>query len=84
MAAESYTRLRTLLEGQHLIETKLLLDKIKTERDVRELIVPQWVPLMTNLSQPAVSRITCLVKSPCPVGLGSVLLNQDRIKTNMS
>ena len=76
MASECYSRLRTLLEGQHLLETKVLLDKIKTEGDVTELITPQWLPLVTNLNQPAVSRIVCFVKSVNPIGLGSVLLNQ--------
>ena len=74
---DSYNRLQTLLEGQHLVETKILLDKIKTKDDVTELITPQWLPLVTNAEKPSVSRIMALVKTPEPVGLGSVLLNQE-------
>ena len=80
MVSEYISRLRTLLEGQQLVETKILLDRIKTESDITELIVPQWLPLVTNTSQPAVSRMVCFVKSTKPVGLGSVLLNQERLK----
>ena len=77
---ETISQLRAFLEGQHLIETKILLDKIKTKNDVTELISPQWLPLVTDVEHPAISRFLAFVKSPEPLGLGSVLLNQARFK----
>ena len=77
MEKETFSRLKTLLGSQQLLQTKQLLDDLKSENDISELITPQWLPLVTNLHQPAVTRMICFVKSQRPTGLGSVLLNQE-------
>ena len=73
---EIKNKLMLQLEGQDMLEAKILLEKIQASNDVKELCRCQWVPLTTNLGNNAQSDIVALVSSDTRVGLGPVLLHQ--------
>ena len=73
---EIKNKLMLQLEGQDMLEAKILLEKIQQSNDVRELARCQWVPLTTNLGENAQSDILAFITADSRVGLGSVLLHQ--------
>lgn len=77
MESEIKTRVRMLLEGQNIMQSKILLDKLKNEKDIIPLVTTQWLPLVTDNEYPTCSKLTAFVQGDEPSGLGSVLLNQE-------
>lgn len=80
MESEIKTRIRTLLESQEVLQSKVLVEKLKKEKDITGLITPQWLPLVTDTKYVTSSKLTAFVHSEDATGLGSVLLNQVPIK----
>ena len=74
--SEYLSRIAVQLEGQKVLEAKVLLQKLYEYNDVKNVVEAQWLPLQTDLNHPSYSRAIALIKSPELVGYGSVLLNQ--------
>ena len=77
---EFSTRLGVQLEGQKLLESKILLQKLYAINDVTKIIESQWLPLTTSIEFPGYSRAMALVESTDIVGYGSVLLHQPSVE----
>ena len=70
------SRLVHQLEGQQVVEAKVLLNRIKEVPDLTNILTDQLLPCQTDVSMNGSSRILALVKHPQIVGLGQVFLTQ--------
>ena len=69
-------KLIELMEGQKIMEAKLLIKSVNDLNDISDIINEQWLPCTTDVKFQNSARVMATVVADEQIGLGPVLLIQ--------